>query len=97
MTAAGESLGVRANLIGCTWEALADAGLDRMVSPFSGPWCSRPDPSLALRDWGFEGSPTARWLPEVVRAHVAEVDPQPHAGYARRDAELALAARLAHA
>jgi nucleoside-diphosphate-sugar epimerase len=97
VTTAAELLGVRANLVGCTWDALSRAGLDRSISPFSGPWCSRPDPSLALRDWGFEGTPSARWLPEVVRAHLAEADPPPHPGYMQREAELALAARLAHA
>ncbi len=95
VTAAAGQLGVRANLIGCSWHALEEAGLDRAVSPFSGPWSSRPDPSLALRDWGFEGSPMARWLPEVIRAHLAESDPRPHPGYARRQAECVLAARLA--
>jgi len=90
VSAAAELLGVHANVVDCTWEALAAAGLDRLVSPFSGPWCSRPDPSLALSDWGFEGSPTARWLPEVVRTHLAESDPEPHPGYARRAVECAL-------
>lgn len=91
---AAEILGVRANLVGCSWEALAAAGLDRMVSPFSGAWCSRPDPALAGSDWGFVGTPSAGWLPEVVRGHLAETDPTPHPGYARREAECELAVRL---
>jgi nucleoside-diphosphate-sugar epimerase len=91
---AAAALGVRAHLVPCTWDDLAGAGLDGMVSPYSGPWCSRPDPSLALRDWGFQGTPSARWLPEVVLAHLAESDPEPHPGYAHRAAERALAARL---
>ena len=92
--AAAAVLGVPANIVACSWEALAPAGLDRMVSPFSGRWCSRPDPTLAHRDWGFSGTPTHGWLPEVVRAHVAEADPTPHPGYARRAAERALAVEL---
>ena len=97
LNAAAEILGVRARLIRCSWETLAQAGLDRSVSPFSGPWCSRPDPALARQDWGFEGSPTPRWLPEVVRGHLGEAHPEPHYGYAQREAERALATRLAGA
>ncbi len=92
--AAAAELGVAARIVPCSWDELAAAGLDRWVSPYSGPWCSRPDPALARRDFGFEGSPTSRWLPEVVRAHRAEADPASHPGYAHRDAERALAARL---
>jgi nucleoside-diphosphate-sugar epimerase len=95
--AAAELIGVRPNLVGCDWQTLAEAGLDRSVSPFSGRWCSRPDPSLATSDWGFTGTPSTGWLAEVVRGHLAETDPRPHEGYARRAAELALAARLAPA
>ena len=95
--AAAAVLGVRADIVGCDWGALTEAGLDRMVSPFSGRWCSRPDPTLARRDWGFVGAATEGWLPEVVRAHLAEIDPEPHPGYARRAAERALATRLAGA
>jgi nucleoside-diphosphate-sugar epimerase len=91
---AAEILGVRARIVPCPWETLAQAGLDRAISPFSGPWCSRPEPSLARRDWGFEGTPTAGWLPEVVRAHLMETDPVSHPGYATREAERALAGRL---
>jgi nucleoside-diphosphate-sugar epimerase len=94
VAAAAALLGVRAQLVSCAWDDLREAGLDGMVSPFSGPWCSRPDPSLALRDWGFQGTPSSRWLPEVVRAHLAESAPESHPGYAHRDAERALAARL---
>lgn len=94
VTAAARLLGVTPQLVACTWDDLTAAGLDGSISPFSGPWCSRPDPSLALRDWGFEGTPSSRWLPEVVRAHLAEAAPEPHPGYVHRAAERALAARL---
>ncbi len=87
-------LGVSARLVDCTARELEQAGLDEYVSPFSGRWCSRPDPSLAVAELGFRGTPSAGWLPEVVRAHLAESTPRSHAGYAQRALELALAARL---
>jgi len=95
VAAAAALLGVPARVVPCGWDDLAPAGLDRGVSPFSGPWCSRPDPAAARRDWGFEGSPVARWLPEVVRAHLAEAGPVRHPADVHRDAERSLAERLA--
>lgn len=91
---AAACLGVAARIVDCTSADLAAAGLDDYVSPFSGAWCSRPDPSLAAAELGFRGTPSAVWLPEVVRAHLAEASPESHFGYAQRPRELALAARL---
>lgn len=88
-------LGVTPRFVACEWADLDAAGIERTFSPYSGPWCSRPDPALAARDWGFAATAVAGWLPEVVRAHLAESDPAPHPAYARRAAEFALAARLA--
>jgi nucleoside-diphosphate-sugar epimerase len=90
-------LGAEPRLIDCTWERTEAAGLDARMSPYSGPWCSRPDPSLATRDWGFAGTPVPEWLPRVVRAQLAEPAPQPHPAYAHRDRECALAAALLRA
>lgn len=84
-------LGREARLVACTWEQVAAGGLDPRLSPYSGAWCSRPDPALAVRELGFEGSPTAVWLPAVVRAHVEERSPADHPGYARRSSEIAFA------
>ena len=92
---AAKALGVTPRFATCTWEQAREAGLDHQFSTYSGAWCSRPDPALALRDFGFLGSTTETWLPEVVRAHLAERDPAPHPGYARRAVEIALAERIA--
>jgi nucleoside-diphosphate-sugar epimerase len=88
-------LGVPARTVPCTWEQLAEAGIDERVSPYSGPWSSRPDASLAARDFGFRGTPSHDWLPIVVQAHLEAADNPPHPCYANRPAELALAAKLA--
>jgi hypothetical protein len=81
-------------MVECTWEQVEAAGLDHTLSPYAGPWCSRPDPALAARDWGFSGTPSAEWLPWVVRAQLGESAPQPHPGYALRDRERALCTAL---
>ncbi len=91
---AAACLGVTPAFVDCTRADLAGAGLDEHVSPFSGPWCSRPDPSLASVELAFRGTASAEWLPEVVRAHLAEASPESHFGYAQRPRELALARRL---
>jgi nucleoside-diphosphate-sugar epimerase len=83
--------GIPPRFVPCEWSALAGAGLDHAVSPYSGRWCSRPDPALAARDLGFEATASDAWLPEVVAAHLAEASPESHPGYARRALELALA------
>lgn len=88
---AAELLGVPARIVGCEAGALAAHGLDHRVSPFSGPWCSRPDPSLAGRELAFRGTPSREWLPEVVRAHLDERDPASHPGYALRSREVGFA------
>jgi len=95
LAAAADVLGVNVHFVGCSQEDLASAGLDWRVSPYSGDWCSRPDPSLAARELGFHGTTSSRWLPVVVRAHQAETAPASHPGYAQRPRERALAARLA--
>lgn len=92
---AAAALGVAARFVSCDEADLAGEGLDLQVSPFSGAWCSRPDPSLAAAQLGFRGTPSTAWLPEVVRAHLAEDAPASHPGYAQRPRELVLAARLA--
>ncbi len=94
LTSVADVLGAAPRLLECTWEQAGAAGLDHTLSPYSGPWCSRPDPALATRDWGFAGTPSAEWLPRVVRAQLAEPAPQPHPGYTRRDRERALCAAL---
>jgi nucleoside-diphosphate-sugar epimerase len=94
VTSIADVLGAGPRLVECTWEQVETAGLDHALSPYAGPWCSRPDPGLATRDWGFAGTPSDVWLPRVVRAHLGESAPQPHPGYALRDRERALGAAL---
>jgi nucleoside-diphosphate-sugar epimerase len=95
LASAADVLGVEPRLLECTWERAEAAGLEPAFSPYSGPWCSRPDPALAARDWGFTGTPSSVWLPQVVRAHLAEPAPEPHPDYVHRGRERALAAALA--
>jgi nucleoside-diphosphate-sugar epimerase len=73
------------------WEA---AGLDLQASPYSGRWCSRPDPARAALEWGFRARTSAEYLPEVVAAHLAEPRGPSHPGYAQRAAELELARQI---
>jgi nucleoside-diphosphate-sugar epimerase len=87
--------GVPARFIPVTPEALARAGLDESCAPYSGRWCSRPDASYALAELGLVTRTVPEYLPAVVRAHLAHPPAVSHPGYARRERELALAARLA--
>lgn len=86
--------GIEPVLVPCRTGQLVEAGLDHSMSPFSGPWCSRPDPALARLELGFACTPSGDWLPEVVHAHLTEPEPESHAGYARRALEIELAQRL---
>jgi len=85
-------LGVTADLIPAASETLTAAGIDPNFSPYSGSWCSRPDPARLAAELGFACTPLDEWLPDVVRAHLAEPDPEPDMGYVYRPAELAFAA-----
>jgi nucleoside-diphosphate-sugar epimerase len=91
----GALLGVRPTLVSVPRDALADAGLrDVGVSPFSGTWMSRLDPTRAKRELGFVHRPLATYLENVVEAflsHPPETRPEP---YALRARELALARRF---
>lgn len=90
---AADAAGFKPKFVPVSAAGLERAGLDESAAPFWGRWCSRPDPSAALA-LGFKTRMPAEYLPGVVRAHL-ESPPPPHEGYARRAAELALAARLA--
>lgn len=87
-------LGVDPSFYACTPEQLRGVGLSDALSPYSGPWCSRPEPVLAAKELGFKATLSAGWLPVVVRAHLQEADPEPHESYVGRDAERALAPLL---
>lgn len=85
-------LGVPAVLLPAASETLSAAGIDPTFSPYSGNWCSRPDPTRLAAELGFACTPFEQWFPEVVRAHLVEPDPEPDMGYIYRPAELAFAA-----
>ncbi|MFN8589599.1 MAG: NAD-dependent epimerase/dehydratase family protein [Candidatus Eisenbacteria bacterium] len=95
LSAAATCLGVTPRFLRVSETECAEAGLDAWMSPFSGPWCSRPDPALAADELGFRTTPSPLWLPKVVRAHLEEPAPEDHPGYAGRAREQALAVRLA--
>ena len=86
-----KGLGGPLRLVECTNAELEVHALDPRLSPYSGSWCSRPDPSLAETELAFRGSPSTEWLPAVVSAHLAERDPAHHPVYEQRPRELAFA------
>lgn len=86
--------GVQARFVEVSMAQLVAAGIDPASSPYSGPWCSRPDPTLALLEWGFQARRSEEYLPSVVRAHLASPRGPSHPGYAQRAQELELAAQL---
>jgi nucleoside-diphosphate-sugar epimerase len=75
-------------------DVLARAGLDEDCAPYWGRWCSRPDPSRAIGEFGLATQTVEEYLPGVVSAHLAQPPALSHPGYAHRARELALAARL---
>jgi len=92
VAALASELGVAPRVVAVDETAAIAAGVDPWFSPFSGPWCSRPDPALAAAELGFRCTPVAGWLPSVVRAHLAEAAAGPvasHFAYAGRAAERA--------
>lgn len=90
LESAAAALSVEPRFVARSWEQIAAAGLSRSLSPYSGPWCSRPDPWRAAALLGGPLTASSDYLPEVVGAHVREGGPS-HAGYAMRDAERILA------
>ncbi len=90
LTVAGGVLGASPRFVARSWEQIAQAGLDRSMSPYSGPWCSRPDPWRAAALLGGPCTSSALYLPALVRAQRETGGPS-HPGYAGRAAELKLA------
>ncbi len=88
---------LEARFVDAPWEGCRAAGLDDGFSPYAGSWTSVLDPSRAVRECGFPGTPLDEYLPRVVRWHLQHRPAQSHAGYGQRARELALAARLAAA
>lgn len=77
-----------------TREALIQAGLSlRTLSPFSGPWSSRLDPSRAMRDCDFHHQPLDQYLGKMLAAFLAHWPGTPPDGYESRSVERSLAHR----
>ena len=66
----------------------------REISPFSHPWMSVLDPSLAKRDLGFRHRPLGVYLSSIVASFLSFPPERPPPSYRHRRAELALARRL---
>jgi nucleoside-diphosphate-sugar epimerase len=89
-----EAAGVTPRFVEASWDECREAGLDGDFSPYAGRWSSVLDPSRAAAEWGFLGTRSDQYLPRVVRWHLDHRPPLSHAGYAQRDRERELAARL---
>lgn len=86
--------GVEPRFVEVTTAQIEEAGLDQSISPYSGPWCSRPDPTRAALEWGFLARRTDEYLPNVVAAQLAAPRGPSHPGYTQRGKELAFAAQI---
>ncbi len=89
--------GVEPRFVDITTAELEAAGIEPACSPFSGPWCSRPDPMLATMDWGFKAQRSNEYLGSVVQAHLAMPRGPSHPGYLLREKELGLLEKLGKA
>jgi nucleoside-diphosphate-sugar epimerase len=94
LEAVARHAGVETRFVPVTAEGLAQAGIGDECAPWWGRWCSRPDPAYALGELGLVTRTVPEYLPAVVRAHLAHPPEGSHPGYALRERELALAARL---
>jgi nucleoside-diphosphate-sugar epimerase len=89
-----EALGTPDRRVPLPAEALARAGLQvRDVSPFSTPWMSYLDPSLARSELGFRTTSLTEMLDRVVGAFLTSPRPDPPPGYEHRALERALGSR----
>jgi nucleoside-diphosphate-sugar epimerase len=80
--------------VDASWEEIDGAGLTRAFSPFAGSWVSVLDPERAVRDFGFEATPMADYLPAAVRWHLEHRPARSHLGYAARAREIEIAERI---
>jgi nucleoside-diphosphate-sugar epimerase len=88
-------VGSRAEIVSVPSERLRAAGLDPVaVSPFSGRWMSFLDPGRAHRELGLRHEPLEIYLGKIVASFLAHPPSDRPDGYARREAERALAREL---
>ena len=90
---AARAAGVTPRFVAASWAEIDAAGIARTAFPYAGPWASVLDPARAFGEWSLMPERASEYLPKMVRAHL-EARPASHPGYAHRDRELALAARL---
>jgi nucleoside-diphosphate-sugar epimerase len=91
---AARAAGVAPRFVDASWDEVFEAGLDRWFSPFASQWVSMLDPSRAGAELGFLGTRMEEYLPGVVRWNLENRPASSHFGYAQRELEVALAARL---
>jgi nucleoside-diphosphate-sugar epimerase len=92
-----ERAGALAAIVELPAETVEAAGLSvRDASPFSSAWSSLLDPSRAIAELGFEHPPLDAYLDATIASLFATWPSSPPPGYAQRDRELALAARVTH-
>jgi nucleoside-diphosphate-sugar epimerase len=89
-------VGARAEILEVPAEQLEAAGLSvRAASPLSSRWMSLLDPSRAIAELGFAHPPLDGYLDSIAASLLSSWPETPPEGYRQRDAELALARRLA--
>jgi nucleoside-diphosphate-sugar epimerase len=96
LTRVALAAGVEPRFVDATSDEIAAAGLDMQFSTYAVKWTSIPDPARAA-EWGFMGTRLADYLPAVVKWHIENRPSASHEGYAFREKELELAARLSTA
>jgi hypothetical protein len=86
-------LGARPALIPVSETVLAAHGLEaREISPFSGKWMSRLDPTRARTELGFRHEPLEDYLGKIVASFLAHPPGSPTDDYRHRPMELQIAA-----
>jgi nucleoside-diphosphate-sugar epimerase len=88
-------LGAPLDTIDVPREEVIKAGFEPVfISPFSGLWMSRLDPSRAKSELRFVHCPLDQYLRSIVESFVAHFPGEPPPGYSTRRAELELAKRF---
>ncbi len=88
-------MGIPARIVPVSAEELTAVGLEpRMVSPLSGRWASRLDPSRAKRELDFRHRPLERYLESLVEGFWGHEEPP--SSYFRRKDEITLLGRRGH-
>jgi nucleoside-diphosphate-sugar epimerase len=89
----GEAIGVTPRIVTAERDRLQADGFLPDCSPFSDVWMSELDNTRSKTELGMVYTPVSTYLAHIVR-ELTDLRPTPPAGYRRRNAERALAARL---